>query len=280
MFEKLAAEAFVVEFIKSIREKDPGIGGEKLWLMYSERFGASRHVGYNHFYDIMETYNLKVRKRKRRTKTTDSNHQLPVYPNQIKEIIADRPNQIWVSDITYLPFWLNAADQKYDFCYLSLITDIYTKEIVGYCVGETLETKYTLKALTMALERFKDHPLLDLIHHSDRGVQYASYLYTDTLRESNIKISMTESGNPKDNAVAERVNNTIKNELFFGLEFYSIKEVEKAIHEAICFYNKERPHMSLNNMTPAEAANCTGELKKKWISYREKALKKNIAKNV
>ena len=270
---KLAEEAFVVEFVKRIRSKDPGIGGDKLWHMYRQSFGEAHAVGYNRFYDILDKYHLKVRERKRRVHTTDSSHDLPLYPNLVKEFIPQRPNQLWVSDITYIPIYLNAQTGDYDFCYLSIVTDYYTKEIIGWCVGETLEARFTIQALQMALERLGGQPAADLIHHSDRGVQYASYAYTDLLKANNIRISMTECGDPKDNAVAERVNNTVKNELLLGMSFFSIEEVRKAVKVAVDFYNNERPHMSLNWQTPAQAALCTGEIQKKWVSYREKAIK-------
>ena len=262
-----------MEYIKRIRQKDRGIGGGKLWQMYRKEFGDVHGVGYNRFYGIMEKYNLKVRKRKRRAKTTDSDHDLPLYPNLVKELVPLRPNQLWVSDITYMVIYLNAQAGEYDFCYLSLVTDYYTKEIIGWCVGETLEARFAIEALEMALGRLGGKRTLDLIHHSDRGVQYASHAYTDILRRHGIKISMTECGDPKENAVAERVNGIVKNELLQGMSFFSINEVRKALKVAIDFYNNERPHMSLDWRTPAEAALCTGELKKKWTSYREKAIK-------
>jgi transposase InsO family protein len=270
---KLAEESFVVEFIHRIRQKDRGIGGGKLWQMYRREFGREHSVGYNRFYDIIEKHNLKVRKKKRRAKTTDSDHGLPLYPNLVKELIPIRPNQLWVSDITYIVIYLNARTGDYDFCYLSLVTDYYTKEIVGWCVGETLEARFAIEALNMALGRLDKSLFHDLIHHSDRGVQYASFAYTDILRANGIRISMTECGDPKENAVAERVNGIIKNELLMGMSFSSIDEVRTAVRSAIDFYNNERPHMSLDWRTPAEAALCTGELKKKWVSYREKAVK-------
>ena len=270
---KLADEAFCVEFIKRVRQKDRGIGGGKLWKMYRKEFGDEHSVGYNRFYDIIEKYDLKVRKRRRRAKTTDSGHDLPLYPNLVKELIPLRPNQLWVSDITYMLVYLNAETGEYNFCYLSLVTDYYTKEIIGWCVGETLETKFAIEALGMALGRLGGKPAVDLIHHSDRGVQYASYDYTMLLKKHHIKISMTECGDPKDNAVAERVNGIIKNELLMGMAFFSIEEVRSALKVAIDFYNNERPHMSLDWKTPAEAALCTGEFKKKWKSYREIAIK-------
>ena len=176
---KLAEEAFVVEYVKEIRRKNPGIGGGKLWRMYKKAFGQEHAVGYNRFYDILDMYGLKVRKRKRRTKTTDSDHGLPTYPNLVKTLIPIRPNQLWVSDITYIVLYEDADTGSYTFCYLSLVTDYYTKEIVGWCVGETLEARFTIEALEMALERLDPNGEYDLIHHSDRGVQYASFAYTD-----------------------------------------------------------------------------------------------------
>ena len=270
---KLAEEAFCVEYIKRIRQRDRGIGGGQLWKMYKREFGEEHSVGYNRFYDIIERHNLKVRKKKRRAKTTDSEHDLPLYPNLVKELIPLQPNQLWVSDITYMVIYMNAQTGDYDFCYLSLVTDYYTKEIIGWCVGETLEAKFAIEALNMALKRLGGNPAPGLIHHSDRGVQYASYEYTGILKRNGIKISMTECGDPKDNAVAERVNGIIKNELLMGQYFFSIEEVRRALKIAIDFYNNERPHMSLDWKTPAEAALCTGELAKKWKSYREIAIK-------
>lgn len=274
---KMAEEAFVVEFIKRIRERDRGIGGGKLWRMYKKEFGDEHAVGYNRFYDIVEKYGLKVRKRHRRVKTTDSNHDFPTYPNLVKDVIPIRPNQVWVSDITYMVIYVDGKSGEYKFCYLSLVTDYYTKEIAGWCVGETLEAKFAIEALNMALARLDKNLVHDIIHHSDRGVQYASFAYTDILKSRGIRISMTECGDPKDNAVAERVNGIIKNELLKDMVFHSIEEVKEAVADAIDFYNNERPHMSLDWKTPAEAALCTGELKKKWVSYREKFLKEEAA---
>ena len=266
-----------MEFIKRIRERDRGIGGGKLWRMYQDVFGENYSVGYNRFYDIIEKYGLKVRKRRRRAKTTDSNHNFPTYPNLVKNLIPIRPNQLWVSDITYVAVHVDETPDEYEFCYLSLVTDYYTKEIVGWCVGKTLEAKFAIEALDMAMGRLDKKENYDIIHHSDRGVQYASYAYTAKLRSRGVRISMTECGDPKDNAVAERVNGIIKNELLMGMTFRSIDEVKKAIATAVDFYNNERPHMSLDWKTPAEAALCTGELKKKWVSRRENFIKQDVA---
>ena len=249
------------------------MGGKKLWNMYRRDFTGNYPMGRDRFEKLIDRYNLKVRKRMRKPRTTDSRHSLPVYKNLIKDFIPTAPNQLWVSDITYIPIWL--SNGGYCFCYLSLILDAYTEEIVGWSVGPTLDTVYPIRALQMALERVKDIPkeAMILIHHSDRGVQYASKDYVGLLKEYNIKISMTEDGDPKENPQAERINNTMKNELLKGMRFMSLDEVIAAISSAVIFYNEERPHMSIDMMTPREAANCTGELRKHWKSYRQEHIK-------
>ena len=270
VLRKAAQEAFVVEYVHSIRAIDPGIGGMKLWTMYKHDFGDNDTVGRDRFEDILD----KLRMRKPRT--TDSTHGLPTFPNLIKELIPTRPNQLWVSDITYIPIWVD--DNTYIFCYLSLILDAYTEEIIGWSVGPTLETVYPLEALKMALKRLDGIEKVDLIHHSDRGVQYASSEYVRILRGRGIRISMTESGDPKENAQAERINNTMKNELLKGKRFIDIDQVRAAVAQAVDFYNFRRPHMSINMMTPAEAALCEGVLEKWWVSYREKAVRAILEK--
>ena len=248
---KIAAEAFVVEFIKRIRERDRGIGGGKLWRMYQKEFGEDHSVGYNRFYDIVEKYGLKVRKRRRRAKTTDSNHDLPTYPNLVKDLIPIRPNQLWVSDITYMIVYVDESSGEYKFCYLSLVTDYYTKEIVGWCVGDTLEAKFAIEALDMAMRRLDKNAVHDIIHHSDRGVQYCCDAYVERLRRHGIAISMTEDYKPTDNAVAERINGIIKVERLYrqGL-FETIERAASVIERYIYFYNYRRPHMSVGYKTP------------------------------
>lgn len=207
----------------------------------------------------------------RKPRTTDSTHGLPTYPNIVKDFIPTGPNQLWVSDITYITIWVDAY--HYVHCFLSLILDAYTEEIVGWSVGPSLSTKYPVEALQMALKRIEGKDGINLIHHSDRGCQYASSEYVQLLKDHNIRISMTETGDPKDNAQAERINNTIKNELLKGMGFTSIEDVNTAVSKAVDFYNNERPHMSINIMTPAQAAFCEGAIDKMWFSYREKAIR-------
>lgn len=269
LLEKVAQEDFALSFILEVRKKDPGIGGIKLWHMYKRDFTGNRPMGRDRFEELIDRYNLKVRKRVRKPRTTDSTHGLPVYPNLVKDFIPTAANQLWVSDITYIIIWLD--DTHYRFCYLSLIMDGYSEEVVGWCVGPTLDAAYPVKALEMALERIKDIPKeeLALIHHSDRGSQYASHRYVRLLESHGIRISMTEDGNPKENPQAERINSTVKNELLKGMRFTSIEEVIGALSPAIAFYNEERPHMSIDMMTPREASRCSGELRKRWTSHRE-----------
>jgi transposase InsO family protein len=167
-------------------------------------------------------------------------------------------------------------DDDYRFCYLSIIMDAYSEEIIGHQVGATMEAYYCILSLRKALKKCDERQadLSGLIHHSDRGVPYASSKYTGILKERGIGISMTESGNPRENPQAERVNSTIKNELFYGRRFRSLAEVRAGVDAAVEFYNRSRPHMSIDMMTPREASLCQGKLKKKWHSYREAAINK------
>ena len=268
----MAQEAFALEYIRSVRAKDPGMGGKKLWFMYKRDFPEEASLGRDRFEAVIDKYGLKVRKRIRKPQTTDSSHGLYTYPNLVKEYVPLAANHLWVSDITYIVIWID--EDNYEFCYLSLILDAYTEEIVGYSVGPTLKTIYPMEALEMALHRLNDGDGTNLIHHSDRGVQYASSDYIDRLKSRDIQISMTESGDPKDNAQAERINNTIKNELLKGCRFTNIEQVRQAVSAAVEFYNTERPHMSIDMKTPAEASLCTGELVKRWRSYRLLAIKR------
>ena len=247
------------------------MGGQKIWYMYKRNFAGNNPVGRDRFADIIDKHNLKIRRKVRKPRTTDSTHGLPTYPNIIKDFIPTGPNQLWVSDITYITIWLDAY--RYIYCFLSLILDAYTEEIVGWSVGPKLSTQYPVEALRMALKRIEGMEKLSLIHHSDRGCQYASSEYVQLLKDQNIRISMTETGDPKDNAQAERINNTMKNELLRGMRFTSIEEVVVAVSKAVDFYNNERPHMSINMMTPAQAAFCEGTIDKMWCSYREKAIR-------
>lgn len=269
---KMAREEFALQYAREIRMKDPGMGVIKLWTMYRRHFEGAAPIGRDRFEALMDENGLKVRARIRKPRTTDSSHGLPVYPNLIGEFIPDRANQLWVSDITYIMIW--HSNGTYTFCYLSIVLDAYSEEIVGWCLGDTLSAQYPVMALKMALKRLEGLRELDLIHHSDKGCQYASREYVNLLESVGARISMTENGDPKENAKAERINNTMKNELLKGMVFKSMEEAGKAISDAVDFYNNIRPHMSVDMMPPTEAAKMTGPIKKKWRSYREEAIQK------
>jgi len=267
---KAAQEGFALEFIKQVRKKDPGIGGVKLWHVYKNEFQDSDSIGRDRFCRIICDNNLKVRQTVRKPRTTDSSHGLPTYPNLVKDFIPTAANQLWVSDITYIMIMDGETD--YHFCYLSLVLDAYSEEIVGWSVGPTLDTEYPIRALKMALGRIKGRKS-NLIHHSDRGCQYASKDYVKLLNSNGIRISMTESGDPKDNAQAERINNTMKNELLYNKVFHNIEEVIAAVAVAVEYYNNERPHMSIGMSTPSQASMMQGDRDMKWKSLRQAAIK-------
>ena len=180
-------EEMVIQFVRDIRRLDPGIGGPKLHYMYRSRFGADYEymVGRDKMEAIIAKHHLNVRIPKKRPRTTDSTHGLPTYPNLAKDLIPIRKNQLWVTDITYIPIW--HADGSYTFCYLSMITDCYTKEIIAWYVGETMEAWCSVECLMQALETLDTEEIINLIHHSDRGVQYVSAAYTSLLIDAGIR---------------------------------------------------------------------------------------------
>ena len=276
---RMSLEEFAVQFIREVKAKDPGIGGMKVWAMYCRTFSDRDRIGRDRFCDIFDRYGFKIRRR-RRVRTTDSRHNNPTYPNIVKEIIPTRFGEVIVGDITYIP--LESNDGQRRFCYVSLLMDSYSKMVLGSSVGMTLEAKYPMEALSAAMKLLGlyEVDLSRTIHHSDRGVQYTCSDYVTELRKNKVMISMTESGNPKDNAEAERINNTLKNELFKDMVFTDIGQVRAALHKAVMFYNHERPHLSLEMRTPAEAAAQTGRFKRQWISYRERAIDAMTADNL
>ena len=274
LFRRLALEQFVVQFVLGVREKDPMIGKDSLWRMYRRRFSDEYRIGRDAFRSIMHERGLNTRNVKRAPRTTDSRHNLPTYPNLVKSVIPTRPNQIWVSDITYIEMEDPTARLGYTFCFLTIVMDSYSKKILGWCVAPTLAAAYSIKALRMAIATLPEGFDETLVHHSDRGTQYASAGYIKVLTDNHIIPSMTESGNPKDNAMAERINNTVKNELLHGKTFASISQVTKAVRDSVAFYNGERPHSSLDWHTPDEAHKMSGEMKRHWHSWREDAIRR------
>ena len=263
-------ERIIIEYAHEMRTNDPGMGYGKIWYKFN-RNGSDIRIGRDRFLLILHENGFKLRGKVRSPRTTNSRHGYALYPNLARELLMTRPNQLWVSDITYITIWRSADD--YFFCYLSVIMDDCHKEIVGYAVHETLDTAGCLKALEMALKKTAHERTQKLIHHSDRGTQYASSAYVTKLKANGIEVSMTENSDPKENAASERVNNTIKNELLRGERFTSVRQVRETLARRIRFYNEERPHMSLNMCTPLECRNMTGVIYKKWDRKQEKYLK-------
>jgi putative transposase len=250
-------DEIVLKIVRDFRQYQPKVGVRKLYLHLVEpllRHGIS--IGRDALFDLLRKHNMLVRRRKRRHITTNSNHPYRKYPNLIKEFIPLRANELWVSDITYL-------ETQDGVMYLSLITDAYSHKIVGWHLSQTLETKGPLRALQMALlQRTTKHPL---IHHSDRGVQYCSHDYTNLLNHPNnqIKISMTETGDPRENPVAERLNGILKNELLPSV-LASKQHAQSAIEQSVKTYNQVRLHNSVNDMTPQQAHQQQGLIVNKW----------------
>ena len=234
-------EDIIIKMVQDHRRKMPMIGGKKLYRIIKpdlQEIGIK--LGRDKFFELLRTNGLLVKRRKRYVNTTNSSHRFKIYENLIKEINVSKIDEVYVSDITYI-----RTDEG--FSYLALITDLYSRKIVGYDFSDSLGIEGSLRALKMSM-RGKD--LSGLIHHSDRGIQYCSNLYTELLTNNKIKISMSEKGNPYENAVAERVNGILKEEFRLS-ESYKTKEMAyKAVHEAIKTYNELRPHMSIEYMTP------------------------------
>ena len=229
----------------NIRKQLPRTGGKKLYVMLQNEF-IKHHIsiGRDHFLAFLKAEYLQVPKVRRYYKTTNSRHWMKRYPNLISNLRLNRPDQVWVADITYL----RTKEKAY---YLHLLTDACSKKIVGYQLSDNLMSSTTVKALEMAITGRKTQN--KLIHHSDRGLQYCSKEYTDLLKRSNILISMTQQYDPYENAVAERVNGILKEE--FGLHeiFENYQNLNKQVTQAIDLYNNLRIHMSINMITPNKA---------------------------
>lgn len=253
-------QEIVLNEVRKIRAIHPVIGGKKLYvLLQSFLLEHQIKMGRDALFDLLAAHYLLVRKKKRRVFTTQSFHWLRKYPNCIREIVPTKVNEIWVSDITYYR-------TKKGFVYISFITDAYSKKIVGYHAADTLETVHTLSALQMAIEE-NSQSLNGLIHHSDRGVQYCSNDYVKLLQDNNIIISMTENGDPLENAVAERVNGIMKQEYLEHHMLNNKEEVMELLATSVNVYNKLRPHMSCNMLTPETVHQNNLIVQRNWKSY-------------
>ena len=228
----------------------PKAGMRELYACCVNKFGDKLVIGRDRCYDIFRANGLCQRTRRKRPKTTNSNHNYYIYPdllNVTPKFVATHLGAMVVADITYV----NMRD---GWAYLSLLTDAASRAIVGYALHKTLDTDGPMRALEMAIGFYEQHniDLSKLIHHSDRGVQYCSNKYIEKLKERQINISMTQCGDPLHNALAERMNNTIKNGWLFDCADESFEQVSKRIEEAVYAYNHIRPHQGINMKTPME----------------------------
>ena len=235
----------IVELVRAERSVQPRIGGRKLYKILKPKLDAAGvHIGRDRFFGVLREKGFLLEPLPKSPRTTNSRHSLPVFRNLLQGMELDGPGQAWVSDITYI-----RTDEG--FLYLSLIMDAWSRKIVGYHAGDTLETQGCLLTLEMALGELPEgvRPL----HHSDRGCQYCSHLYTGRLREAGLGISMTEEMHCYENAKAERLNGILKQEYYLGSCFRTKKQALVAVDNAVVLYNTRRPHKALKYETPAAA---------------------------
>lgn len=247
------------------------MGGRKLYELlrvFMREHGIK--MGRDAFFEVLSMYWLLVKKRKKRAITTNSFHRYHTYKNRIRNFVPTQPNQLWVSDITY---W------KIDtgFVYLSLITDVYSHKVVGYNLAPTLQAIESIIALQMAIKSLESNSH-ELIHHSDRGSQYCCDAYVKLLQDKQIHISMTENGDPLENAVAERINGILKDEYLECYQLENIKTAKVLLDSVVILYNQERPHMSIGGLTPQVMHQAKQPIatKKLWKNYYIKKARKEV----
>ena len=250
----------VVALVEEERIKQPRLGTRKLCYRLQAQL-KGHQVGRDKLFSILRVNNLLIKPRKQYRKTTDSRHWLKKHKNLVAAIELVKPEQVWVADITYIP-------TRQGHCYLSLVTDAYSKQIMGYHLSESLSAEGCLQALKMAIKARKyDH---ELVHHSDRGLQYCSQEYQQLLSKAAIKPSMTEQYDPYQNAVAERVNGILKDEFDLERGFSKHLEAVEVIQESIAIYNQLRPHLSCRYLTPEQMHQ---QQKVKLIKWKKKTSK-------
>lgn len=228
----------------------PKAGCRELLVLCREYFGEKFNIGRDRFYDVLRSNGMMLKRKAYRVRTTFSHHHFRIYEdllNTTPKFLATACGQMAVADITYIRY-------RDGFLYLSLLTDSYSRYIIGWCLKKTLETEGPLEALKMGLGFYQSQRINteSLIHHSDRGIQYASNCYTSLLKTNGIRISMTQCGDPLHNALAERMNNTLKNSWAYAYEAMDYENCLKAVSNAILMYNTARPHSALGMKTPYE----------------------------
>ncbi len=239
--EKKVDHSEILNLVKRIRAKQPKIGGRKLFKIIDRVYKQELNMGRDKFFELLRDAKLLVEKKRSFVRTTNSKHPFYKHKNKIKDLQITHRNQVWVSDITYL-------ETMNGFVYLSLLTDLFSRKIVGYHLAKTLQVEGSIKALQMALSSLSSGE--KGIHHSDRGSQYCCKAYTDILESKGFEISMTEENHCYENSVAERVNGILKDEFLLNLKFIEFESAKKSVQQSIEIYNSERPHFSLNYNTP------------------------------
>ncbi|QWG09430.1 IS3 family transposase [Flammeovirga kamogawensis] len=233
----------VVDLVKRIRLKQTKIGTRKLYQLLLPELQLL-NVGRDKLFDIMRANRLDIKPKKQYHVTTNSHHRFKKHKNLIEHLEINRPEQVLVSDITYI-------GERSNPMYLSLVTDAYSKKIMGLNVSDSLNANGAIAALKEALKN-RNYVDLPMIHHSDRGLQYCSHEYQRHLQENKVLCSMTESYDPYQNAVAERINGILKQEFILGIKINDLDLMNKFIRESVYIYNNERPHWSNYMKTPVE----------------------------
>ncbi len=231
----------VVDMVLEIRAQMPRIGSKKLYYLLNQDLKILK-IGRDKFIDILRANHLLILPKRSYHITTNSHHRFRRYKNQLLDLQINKPEQVWVSDITYI-------GKREKPCYLSLITDAYSKKIVGYNVSDNLNTESSLVALRLAVKQRKNKGI-PLIHHSDRGLQYCSNEYQKILNKNEIQPSMTQNSDPYENAVAERINGILKQEFYIDKYNKDLTVMKKIIKETVDIYNGKRPHISNHMLTP------------------------------
>ena len=237
-------EALIVELVRQERRVQPRLGGRKLLqILGGELAEADVNVGRDRFFEVLAENDLLVSPKPKRPRTTQSRHTLPVFRNLLRDRQPTAPNQVWVSDLTYI-----RTDEG--FMYAAVIMDKFSRKIVGSHIGDSLEAVGCLKALEAALAELAANRFP--IHHSDRGCQYCCHEYVRRLRQRGLSISMTEQNHCYENAQAERVIGILKQEYELDATFRAKRQAVRCFEQAVGLYNNRRPHLSLNYAVPEQ----------------------------
>lgn len=242
----------IILYCQYLRQQEnlPSSGFRELFELCRQYFGEKFTLGRDRFRSLLRANGLLLRQRRFRPRTTNSQHRFHKYEDLLNtepKLVPQKAGELVVADITYISY-------KEGFAYLSLLTDAYSRCIVGHCLHPTLEVEGPLHALHQAFTFYREHQIetKGMIHHSDRGIQYACGLYTSELQDRGCRISMTQTGDPLHNALAERMNNTLKNSWSVSSERQSFEEAKRVVDRAVQMYNEARPHQALGGKTPMQ----------------------------